>query len=176
MPHAEQRRDASARGQLAGAHGRRCSKALEDNAWDGAWYRRAYFDDGFALGLGLKPRMPHRFDRPVLERDLRRRAPDRARQAMEAVDNYLVRTEDGLMTLFSAALRGQHPRPRLHQGLSGGHAREWRPIHPWRAVEHRGVHHAGRRRPGRRAVLHAQSRSTMRARAPRPNAIGWNPM
>lgn len=25
-------------------------KAIEDHAWDGAWYRRAYFDDGAALG------------------------------------------------------------------------------------------------------------------------------
>jgi cyclic beta-1,2-glucan synthetase len=26
------------------------AKAAEDNAWDGAWYRRAYFDDGTPLG------------------------------------------------------------------------------------------------------------------------------
>ena len=24
--------------------------AVEQNAWDGAWYRRAYFDDGTPLG------------------------------------------------------------------------------------------------------------------------------
>ncbi|HEY4016607.1 MAG TPA: glucoamylase family protein [Polyangiaceae bacterium] len=28
----------------------RLKRALEDHGWDGAWYRRAYFDDGSALG------------------------------------------------------------------------------------------------------------------------------
>ena len=46
--------------------------------------------------------MPHRLDRAVVERDLRRRrsrtAPPRA---MAAVDEYLVRREDGLVLLFT---------------------------------------------------------------------------
>ena len=49
MPHAERRRDAErvARWLL---HMTALKEALEDTGWDGAWYRRAFFDDGFALG------------------------------------------------------------------------------------------------------------------------------
>ena len=39
-----------ARGELAGAHAPRWRTALESEAWDGDWYRRAYFDDGTPLG------------------------------------------------------------------------------------------------------------------------------
>jgi cellobiose phosphorylase len=46
---------ASARGDADHARawareGTRLRRALEDHGWDGAWYRRAYFDDGSALG------------------------------------------------------------------------------------------------------------------------------
>ena len=32
------------------AEARRLGEAVDANAWDGAWYRRAYFDDGTPLG------------------------------------------------------------------------------------------------------------------------------
>jgi cyclic beta-1,2-glucan synthetase len=32
------------------AHRAELARAVEENAWDGAWYRRAYFDDGTPLG------------------------------------------------------------------------------------------------------------------------------
>jgi cyclic beta-1,2-glucan synthetase len=46
---------AAARGELARAerwagHGTRLKAALARDAWDGGWYRRAYFDDGTPLG------------------------------------------------------------------------------------------------------------------------------
>ena len=28
---------------------------LEQNGWDGGWYRRAYFDDGSPLGSSINP-------------------------------------------------------------------------------------------------------------------------
>jgi len=36
------------------------AKIIEVEAWDGAWYRRAYFDDGTPLGFQRKSRSPHR--------------------------------------------------------------------------------------------------------------------
>ena len=45
--------------------------ALEREAWDGEWYRRAYFDDGTPLGSAANDGMPHRFDRPILGSHLR---------------------------------------------------------------------------------------------------------
>ena len=35
---------------------------IEQNGWDGEWYRRAYFDDGDAARVGEQCRMPDRFD------------------------------------------------------------------------------------------------------------------
>ncbi len=47
------------------AHVARLKDALE-GAWDGEWYRRAYFDDGTPLGSAAEHRVPHRFDRAEL--------------------------------------------------------------------------------------------------------------
>ncbi|WP_425277562.1 GH36-type glycosyl hydrolase domain-containing protein [Bartonella florencae] len=44
------KRDDSTRVQEWSVHFERLKKSLEKNAWDGAWYRRGYFDDGTPLG------------------------------------------------------------------------------------------------------------------------------
>ena len=46
---AEQRSDA-ARAAWCREQADALQKALEEHAWDGGWYRRAYFDDGTPLG------------------------------------------------------------------------------------------------------------------------------
>src|SRR5262249_11999858 len=46
---AEQRDDTAAAGRFRAVVGS-LQQALEAHAWDGAWYRRAYFDDGSPLG------------------------------------------------------------------------------------------------------------------------------
>ena len=45
--------------------------SLEAHAWDGAWYRRAYFDDGTPLGSSSERRMPDRCYSASLGRHLR---------------------------------------------------------------------------------------------------------
>jgi cyclic beta-1,2-glucan synthetase len=47
-PLAQARRDARATRWLE--HARRVSEAAETHAWDGAWYRRAFYDDGRPVG------------------------------------------------------------------------------------------------------------------------------
>jgi len=76
-------------------------RGLELNGWDGAWYRRAYFDDGFALGSAANREC--RIDSIAQSWSvISGVAPrDKAKKAMEAVDRYLVRTEDRLMMLFT---------------------------------------------------------------------------
>jgi cyclic beta-1,2-glucan synthetase len=37
-------------------------QSIEQHGWDGAWYRRAYFDDGTPLGSASEHRMPDRLD------------------------------------------------------------------------------------------------------------------
>jgi cyclic beta-1,2-glucan synthetase len=119
MPHAEQRRDAKrvARWLL---HMTALKEALEDNGWDGAWYRRAFFDDGFALGSASNREC--RIDSiaqswAVISKVA---SPERARRAMEAVDKYLVRTEDGLMTLFTPPFVASTHDPGYIKGYPAG--------------------------------------------------------
>ena len=48
-------------------------KAVEEHAWDGRWYRRAYFDDGTPLGSAENDECQIDSHRPVLGGDVRRR-------------------------------------------------------------------------------------------------------
>jgi cellobiose phosphorylase len=75
--------------------------ALEEQAWDGHWYRRAYFDDGTALGSTTN-------DECKIDSIAQSWAvisggadPKRAREAMAAVEEHLVRDVDSLILLFT---------------------------------------------------------------------------
>ena len=67
--------------RAAGRRRCRLRDNIEREAWDGGWYRRAYFDDGTPLGIGRELRMPDRFDRAELERALGRRRTPSARRS-----------------------------------------------------------------------------------------------
>ena len=74
--------------------------ALEANAWDGGWYRRAYFDDGTPLGSSLNDEcqidaLPQAWAVISGEADAKRAA-----QAMRAVHERLVLPEDKMIKLF----------------------------------------------------------------------------
>jgi cyclic beta-1,2-glucan synthetase len=75
--------------------------ALEEHAWDGDWYRRAYFDNGTPLGSTQNDEcridsIPQTWS--VISGAAR---PDRAKRAMAAVEEHLVKDEDGLILLFT---------------------------------------------------------------------------
>ncbi|HWH69088.1 MAG TPA: protein ndvB, partial [Candidatus Sulfotelmatobacter sp.] len=76
-------------------------QAIEEKAWDGAWYRRAYYDDGTPLGSAASPEC--RIDAIAQSWGVISGAaePNRARKAMQAVEEYLVRTGDSLVLLFT---------------------------------------------------------------------------
>jgi cyclic beta-1,2-glucan synthetase len=83
------------------AHAVSVRKAIEREAWDGEWYRRATFDDG--TWLGSKNSEECRIDSiaqswAVLSGA---RDPARAATAMASLDRHLVRRKDGLALLFS---------------------------------------------------------------------------
>ncbi|HEY3099838.1 MAG TPA: hypothetical protein VGL14_13070 [Methylomirabilota bacterium] len=77
------------------------TESLEREAWDGRWYRRAYFDDGTPLGAAVNDAC--RIDSIVQSWSVISGAAEGARQAraMEAVDAYLVRRAEGLVLLFT---------------------------------------------------------------------------
>ncbi len=76
-------------------------QALEEQAWDGDWYRRAYFDDGTPLGSAQNEEC--RIDSIVQSWGVISGVADpvRAHRAMSAVEEYLIRRGDGLVILFT---------------------------------------------------------------------------
>jgi cyclic beta-1,2-glucan synthetase len=76
-------------------------RAIEAEAWDGAWYRRAYFDDGSLLGSAANAEC--RIDSIAQSWGVISNAadPERARKAMNSVREYLVRYGDDLILLFT---------------------------------------------------------------------------
>lgn len=119
IPHAEHRHDASRTARWL-LHMTALKQGLEDTAWDGAWYRRGYFDDGFALGSASNREC--RIDSIAQSWAVISGAasPERMQRAMEAVDKYLVRTEDGLMTLFTPPFVASQHDPGYIQGYPAG--------------------------------------------------------
>ena len=73
---------------------------IEANAWDGAWYRRAYFDDGTPLGSADNDEC--KIDSISQSWSVISGGGDlqRARQAMSAVDKHLVRRDAKLIQLL----------------------------------------------------------------------------
>ena len=73
---------------------------IENNAWDGGWYRRAYFDSGEPLGSASN--LECQIDSIPQSWSVLSGAgdPKRTRQAMEAVNDRLVRREHSLIQLF----------------------------------------------------------------------------
>ncbi len=74
--------------------------ALEQHGWDGAWYRRAYFDDGTPLGSSSNDEC--RIDSIAQSWSVLSGigAPERQRQAMDSLDAHLVRRDAGLVQLL----------------------------------------------------------------------------
>ena len=73
---------------------------INKNAWDGEWYRRAYFDDGTPLGSAKNEEC--RIDSIAQSWSVISGAGDegRVQPAMEAAYRHLVRKEEGLIQLF----------------------------------------------------------------------------
>ena len=100
---------AEARGELARAatwrnHAAALKTALEREGWDGAWYRRAWFDDGTPVGSAASDEC--RIDSIAQSWAVLSGAaePDRAARAMASVEELLVRRDGrdgGLVLLFA---------------------------------------------------------------------------
>jgi cyclic beta-1,2-glucan synthetase len=75
--------------------------AIERDGWDGAWYRRAYFDDGTPLGSASNTEC--RIDSIAQTWGVLSGAaePGRASRSMAALDQQLVRSAEGLILLLT---------------------------------------------------------------------------
>jgi cellobiose phosphorylase len=76
-------------------------QSIEENGWDGEWYRRAYFDDGSPLGSASNPEC--QIDSVAQSWSVLSGIGDvqRSRKAMDALDKQLVDRNHGLVKLLA---------------------------------------------------------------------------
>ncbi|HMG95640.1 MAG TPA: protein ndvB, partial [Gemmatimonadaceae bacterium] len=117
--HAEKRGDAAMRDEvLAKADG--YAEAVERSAWDGEWYRRAYFDDGSPLGSRTSDEC--KIDSIAQSWSVISGAakPERARIAMDSLNKYLVREDERIVTLLTPPFDKTTHDPGYIQGYLPG--------------------------------------------------------
>ncbi|MDP1904503.1 MAG: glucoamylase family protein [Pseudomonadota bacterium] len=85
---------------FCGAEATRLGENLEQHAWDGAWYRRAWFDDGTPLGSA--DNVECRIDAIAQSWAVLSGvgSAERCRSAMQSLDEHLVRRDAGLVQLL----------------------------------------------------------------------------
>ncbi|WP_236617245.1 GH36-type glycosyl hydrolase domain-containing protein [Thermoanaerobacter kivui] len=95
-------------------------KAIEENAWDGSWYRRAYFDDG--TPLGSVDNLECKIDSISQSWSVISKAAKdiRAKEAMKAVVNYLVNEEEGIIKLLAPPFDNGDLNPGYIKGYVPG--------------------------------------------------------
>lgn len=96
------------------------SRNIEGNGWDGEWYLRAFFDDGTPLGSSRNPEC--RIDSIAQSWSVLSGAghATRSHMAMESLDKYLVRREDGLVRLLEPPFDKSDLNPGYIKGYVPG--------------------------------------------------------
>jgi cyclic beta-1,2-glucan synthetase len=102
------------------ADAKRLQTSIEAHGWDGSWYRRAYFDDGAPLGSQTNAECT--IDSIAQSWSVLSGAADsdRARCAMNAFDQRLVRREDGLVRLLAPPFDKSELNPGYIKGYVPG--------------------------------------------------------
>ena len=93
---------------------------IEETAWDGKWYLRAYFDDGTPLGSSANDEasidsLPQSWARLTGAGN-----EERTRTAMESARQRLVDEETGLVSLFDPPFDTREPSPGYIKGYPPG--------------------------------------------------------
>jgi cyclic beta-1,2-glucan synthetase len=109
-----------ARARRYAEHRAALARAVEEHAWDGAWYLRAWFDDGTPLGTAKAAEC--RVDvLPQAWAVLSRAAPRaRCEGALEAALRELLLPEGGLIRLLAPPFDRHEPSPGYIQGYVPG--------------------------------------------------------
>jgi cellobiose phosphorylase len=96
------------------------TEAVERSAWDGEWYRRAYFDDGSPLGSRTSDEC--KIDSIAQSWSVISGAgrPDRTRVAMQSLNKYLVREDARLILLLTPPFDKTTHDPGYIQGYLPG--------------------------------------------------------
>ena len=101
-------------------HAAHLKQSLDREAWDGDWYRRAFFDDGSALGSVSNSEC--RIDSIAQSWAVISHAADRIRaaRAMAAFDKYLMQRDQKLALLFTPPLDNPARDPGYIKGYPPG--------------------------------------------------------
>ncbi len=78
----------------------RLTKSLEKNGWDGAWYRRGYFDDGTPLGSKINDECQIDTIAQSWAVISQMASPERQKQAMKSMLEHLYDKKGGFIRLF----------------------------------------------------------------------------
>jgi cyclic beta-1,2-glucan synthetase len=115
-----QARGESKRAETWKRHAAALLEGIEREAWDGNWYRRAYFDDGTPLGSAVNDACA--IDSIAQSWSVMSGAadPERAQRAMASVDQRLVRRSDGLTLLLAPPFDNTHLQPGYIKGYLPG--------------------------------------------------------
>lgn len=94
--------------------------SLEKNAWDGSWYKRAYFDDGTSLGSMENDEC--RIDCIAQAWAVISKAAkeSRAKEALEALYRNLVKKDKGIVLLLTPAFNNSNLEPGYIKGYLPG--------------------------------------------------------
>ena len=116
---------ARARGETARARrweeaARKWRQALQSEAWDGQWYKRAFFDDGTPLGSNTNAECRIDLIAQSWAVMSNAAAPAFRRMAMTALDKHLVDADAGLIKLLTPPLQHQQPSAGYIQAYPPG--------------------------------------------------------
>ncbi len=94
--------------------------AIEANAWDGNWYRRAYYDDGTPLGSSQNEECMIDSLSQSWSILAQQTVNDRSIEAMQSVLKYLWKPEDDLLLLFTPPFNQTEKDPGYIKGYPPG--------------------------------------------------------
>lgn len=116
---AEQQQDPGFAGLCRG-EAKRLQQNLTRHAWDGAWFRRAWFDNGVALGSAVNDEC--RIDSIAQSWSVLSGAgdPRLVKYAMDSLDKYLVRREQGIIQLLDPPFDKSTMNPGYIKGYVPG--------------------------------------------------------
>ncbi|MBP9838765.1 MAG: hypothetical protein KBC84_08625 [Proteobacteria bacterium] len=94
--------------------------SIEENAWDGKWYRRAYFDDGSPMGSAQNEEC--KIDSLAQSWGVISgyASPERQKESMENLYKYLVDKDNRIVKLLTPAFEESKPNPGYIQSYPAG--------------------------------------------------------
>jgi cyclic beta-1,2-glucan synthetase len=115
-----ERRGEGERARRYREHRARLAAALRAGAWDGAWYRRAWYDDGSVLGSAASDECQIDALAQAWAVISGAAPPERAAAALDAVEKRLVSLEDGIVRLLAPAFDRTRHDPGYIKGYVPG--------------------------------------------------------